>query len=55
MKKSYESPKAEKMAFDYSDVVVASGDKCIEKYVGTVNPSGGQCKGTFTIEYTNQK
>ena len=27
MKKAYESPKAEKMTFDYSDAVVASG-KC---------------------------
>ena len=27
MKKNYESPKAEKMTFDYNDVVVASG-KC---------------------------
>ena len=28
MKKAYESPKAEKMEFDYSEVVVASGKKC---------------------------
>ncbi len=29
MKKTYELPKAEKMAFDYSDVVVASGNQCV--------------------------
>lgn len=29
MKKAYESPKAEKMKFDYSDAVVASGTGCI--------------------------
>lgn len=30
MRKAYESPKAEKMAFDYSDVVVASGHCSME-------------------------
>lgn len=28
MKKTYEAPKAEKMEFDYSEVVVASGTGC---------------------------
>ena len=28
MKKEYESPKAEKMEFNYSDTVVASGSGC---------------------------
>jgi len=28
MKKTYEAPKVEKMAFDYSDAVVASGSGC---------------------------
>lgn len=53
MKKEYESPKVEKVAFDYSDAVVASTSQCIEKYYGSVNPSNGQCKGSYQIEYTN--
>ena len=28
MKKTYEAPKVEKMAFNYSDAVVASGNGC---------------------------
>ena len=30
MKKVYEAPKVEKMAFDYSDVVVASKAQCYD-------------------------
>ena len=33
MRKAYEAPKAEKMAFDYSDVVVASSVNCTEENV----------------------
>ncbi len=54
MKKTYELPKAEKVVFDYSDVVVASDSPCIEIYNGTINPSGGNCKEGWKIEYTNQ-
>ncbi len=28
MKKNYKSPKAEKLEFNYSEAVVASGEKC---------------------------
>ena len=48
MKKEYESPKAEKMAFEYSDVVVASNTQCkSETRLGDV---GGNCR-TREIEY----
>ena len=41
MKKDYESPKAEKMEFDYSEVVVASG-QC--KTGGDYSEYGANCK-----------
>ena len=45
MKKSYESPKAEKMAFQYSDVVVASGTTCINRTIYSLsNHEGDHCK-----------
>ncbi len=45
MKKSYESPKAEKMAFQYSDVVVASGVTCINRTTYSLsNKEGEYCK-----------
>ena len=33
MKKDYESPKAEKMEFNYSDVVVASGSQKCDYFI----------------------
>lgn len=38
MKKTYEAPKAERMEFNYSDVVAASG--CIETSTWTLNKKG---------------
>ena len=35
MKKTYETPKIEKMAFNYSDVVVASKVQCTDKVLKT--------------------
>lgn len=56
MKKTYESPKVEKVAFDYSDVVVASGtEKCIEKLFQSVEVSGGNCTQTYEYGTTDQK
>lgn len=42
MKKAYESPKAEKTAFNYSDTVVASGNKC--HWEGPFGFEGDGCK-----------
>lgn len=56
MKKTYESPKVEKVAFDYSDVVVASGtDKCIEILYQSVEISGGKCTQTYEYKTNDQK
>ena len=57
MKKAYESPKAEKMAFEYSDAVVASS------YVGCYNETtykntaaeGDYCQSSQTYHWYNDK
>ena len=47
MKKEYESPKAEKLEFDYSEAVVASG--CINgRYVSHQGGSGTECSSQIT-------
>ena len=44
MKKAYETPKVEKMAFDYSDVVVASRVQCTDEVTYTnVHRDGYLC------------
>ena len=50
MKKEYESPKAEKMTFDYSGVVVASAGSCIETSVYSYEAHGeneNRCQTTY--------
>ena len=50
MKKAYESPKAEKMNFDYSETVVASAAKCRnETHYTDGNDQGAYC--TITVTY----
>ncbi len=52
MRKEYEAPKAEKMAFDYSDVVVASspsGCEEINKYSLDARPEDAPRCGTTYI------
>ena len=45
MKKNYESPKAEKMEFNYSETVVASGTKCRnETHYTDGNDQGEYCQ-----------
>lgn len=52
MKKAYEFPKAEKMAFDYSDTVVASGPKqctLVEEVTDSgASIIGNHCGTTYT-------
>ncbi len=51
MKKAYEFPKAEKMTFDYSDVVVASSTGCTEENVYTLEAremDAERCHSFFT-------
>lgn len=33
VKKNYETPEAEKMIFNYRDQVVASSDKCVDRWI----------------------
>lgn len=48
MKKSYKSPKAEKMEFNYSETVVASGKKCRnETHYTDGNDEGAYCHSTI--------
>ena len=53
MRKTYESPKAEKMDFDYSDAVVASASIECKNYtlMGDGNATDLHCKET-EYEYT---
>lgn len=52
MKKAYVAPKVEKMAFDYSDVVVASKVQCDDQVLKThVHHDGYVCE-TDTITTT---
>ncbi len=44
MKKTYEAPKVEKMAFNYSDTVVASTSNC--HWVGPFSFPGEGCNTT---------
>ncbi len=57
MKKTYELPKAEKMAFDYSDVVVASGTQCVNTTTITyLESTSTTCNDiTVTHEKTHSK
>lgn len=49
MKKSYTSPKAEKMEFNYSEAVVASGIKCNnETHYTQTNDEGEHCTSNTT-------
>lgn len=49
MKKSYTSPKAEKMEFNYSEAVVASSIKCKNTTTYTENNEDGEyCNTTIT-------
>lgn len=49
MKKSYTSPKAEKMEFNYSEAVVASTIKCNNETTYTqTNDEGEYCGTTIT-------
>ncbi len=49
MKKSYESPKAEKMEFNYSEAVVASSITCKnETHYTDGNDQGAYCTTTET-------
>lgn len=51
MKKSYKTPKAEKMEFNYSEAVVASGIKCNnETHYTQSNDEGEHCTST-TLYY----
>ena len=50
MKKEYEFPKAEKMTFEYSDVVVASSSQCKTQH--TVGDIGGGCS---SVDYGDGK
>ncbi len=54
MKKRYEVPKAERVEFDYKDVVVASGGKCGSGYTvdySQEEPSG--CNSVASEPYNN--
>ena len=54
MKKRYEVPKAEKVEFDYNDVVVASGYTCDSGYTvdfSQKEPSG--CNSVASEPYNN--
>ena len=54
MKKTYEFPKAEKMVFDYSDAVVASGTQC--KLEAVMTDSGALIvDGICTSQWTGIK
>ena len=44
MKKTYETPKIEKMVFNYSDVVVASKDPCQDLVLKTNQHVEGGCE-----------
>ena len=47
MKKEYETPTAEKMEFDYSEIVVASG--CINgRYESHEGGTGTECNSVIT-------
>ena len=48
MKKSYKSPKAEKMEFNYSEAVVASSNSCTnETHYTDGNDEGPYCHRTI--------
>ena len=50
MKKDYKSPKAEKMEFNYSDTVVASG--CGNKtHYSNTNAEGVPCLSSIDYQY----
>ena len=51
MKKTYETPKVEKMEFDYSDTVVAS--KCTGSIYREYDDSYTGCKETETDNWVN--
>lgn len=51
MKKEYGAPKAEKMEFNYSEAVVASGTGCQYFITETNAPTG--CKDDKIKEWTN--
>lgn len=54
MKKSYKSPKAEKMEFNYSEAVVASSNKCDNEthYTQTME-EGAHCTSHETYYTTS--
>ena len=54
MKKAYEFPKAEKMAFDYSDVVVASSIKQCTLVCETTDSGSAIIDGYCTLYPTGK-
>ena len=53
MRKTYAAPKADKLDFDYTDVVVASGGSGNSSNKGD-NGNGKGCKGTTYIGKNNR-
>ena len=54
MKKTYETPKVEKMAFDYSDVVVASGGCTMDTHLTVEASTIVRCEETEEVKF-NEK
>jgi hypothetical protein len=54
MKRNYVSPTAEKVTFNYSEQVVASGSKCGVDFSGYMDSSGSGCTCGYQ-EATNRE